>query len=106
MSEDELPQSDCRDAARHPRFSYNLYGQQTAEAQFLQSLNSGRMHHAWLLSGPAGIGKATLAWRIARTILSHGAGKQIDTLETSSSDPIARRLEALAEPRFTLIRHH
>jgi len=49
-----------------------LIGQDKAEQTFLDAFNSGRLPHAWLLSGPKGVGKATLAHRIARFLLVHG----------------------------------
>ncbi len=46
-----------------------LLGHETAEKTMLAAHRSGRLHHAWLLAGPRGIGKATLAWRFARYLL-------------------------------------
>lgn len=48
-----------------------LTGHEAAERQLLDAFNSKRMHHAWLITGPRGIGKATLAWRMARFVLAH-----------------------------------
>jgi DNA polymerase-3 subunit delta' len=50
-----------------------LHGHEEAENTLLSALSGGRMHHAWLITGPKGIGKATLAYRFARHLLS-GAG--------------------------------
>jgi DNA polymerase III subunit delta' len=47
-----------------------LVGHAAAEKTMLAAQQSGRLHHAWLLTGPRGIGKATLAWRFARFLLS------------------------------------
>src|SRR5258708_4505952 len=47
-----------------------LLGHEAAEKTMLAAYRSGRLHHAWLLAGPRGIGKATLAWRFARFLLS------------------------------------
>ena len=46
-----------------------LFGHESAEKTMLAAHESGRLHHAWLLAGPRGIGKATLAWRFARFLL-------------------------------------
>ncbi|CAN5841399.1 DNA polymerase III subunit delta' [soil metagenome] len=46
-----------------------LLGHETAEKTMLAAQQSGRLHHAWMLAGPRGIGKATLAWRFARFLL-------------------------------------
>jgi DNA polymerase-3 subunit delta' len=66
MSEDALPESDRAEGAPHPRETPRLMGQGAAEAAFLDAYATGRLHHAWMLTGPRGVGKATLAWRIAR----------------------------------------
>lgn len=59
MAEDFSPQNN----------SY-LLGQEEAERVFLQAWKNNSMHHAWILSGEKGIGKATLAYRIARFLFS------------------------------------
>ena len=52
-----------------PRSNAFLLGQQVAEDIFLRAWKNGTMHHAWILSGPHGVGKATLAYRIARFLV-------------------------------------
>jgi DNA polymerase III subunit delta' len=55
-----------------PRDNALLLGHEAAEAVLLQAYNSGRLSHAWLLTGPRGIGKATLAYRFARFLFAEG----------------------------------
>jgi DNA polymerase III subunit delta' len=55
----------------HPRLTRRLLGQDAAEQRLVAAYLSGRLHHAWLLAGPRGIGKATLAYRFARFLFSH-----------------------------------
>ena len=62
-------------AVRHPRKVTELFGHVEAERTLLDAFNSGRLAHAWLLSGPKGIGKATLAYRFARFLLAKGGGQ-------------------------------
>jgi len=62
------------DTVPPPRENPDLFGHETAERELLDAFNSGRMSHAWLICGPRGIGKATLAFRFARFVLSQGAG--------------------------------
>ena len=68
---DGPPESDRVDPAPHPRQTAVLFGQARAEAELLDSYRAGRLHHAWLLGGRQGTGKATLAWRFARFLLAH-----------------------------------
>jgi DNA polymerase-3 subunit delta' len=53
-----------------PWRSDRLLGHEAAERTLLAAHGRGRLHHAWLLAGPRGIGKATLAWRFARFLLA------------------------------------
>ena len=62
---DPLPEPDRVDGAPHPRETMRLIGQDAAERDFLDAYAGDRLHHAWLITGPEGVGKATLAWRIA-----------------------------------------
>lgn len=58
----------------------NLFGHAASERSFLDAWSTGRLHHAWLLTGPRGVGKATLAYRIARFVLSGGGAGEADGL--------------------------
>ena len=69
MARDEITQEDNPFV---PRKNDALLGHEEAEKTILDAWNSKRMHHAWLLCGPRGVGKATLAYRMARFILSGG----------------------------------
>jgi DNA polymerase III subunit delta' len=55
----------------HPRETLTLYGHAEAEQAFLDAYRGARMPHAWLIGGPRGIGKATLAYRMARFVFAH-----------------------------------
>ena len=70
MSDEGLPEPDRVPGAPHPRDTQQLLGQDAAEQSFLDAYNTGRLHHGWLMIGPRGTGKATLAYRIARFLLS------------------------------------
>ncbi|MGB0694066.1 MAG: DNA polymerase III subunit delta' [Rhodospirillaceae bacterium] len=59
----------------HPRLTEQLIGHGEAVADIASALQSGRMAHAWLISGPRGIGKATLAYHFARCVLSGALSK-------------------------------
>ena len=55
----------------HPRETADLFGHREAELTLLSAYKSGRIQHAWLIGGPQGVGKATLAYRMARFVLNH-----------------------------------
>lgn len=87
----------------HPSQTTNLFGHDAAERLFLEAYNSDRLHHAWLIGGPKGVGKATLAWRIAKFLLSEPADegdslfgdplpKDAATLDRDSEDPLVQRI--------------
>ncbi|WP_111431810.1 DNA polymerase III subunit delta' [Rhodobacteraceae bacterium DSL-40] len=102
MSETETrPEPDRRPGAPHPRETVSLHGQAPAEAAFLEAAHGGRMHHAWLVTGPAGIGKATLAWRIARYMLAGGTGA---SLEMDPATRVFRQAARLSAPGLVLCR--
>lgn len=63
-----------------PRANPDLIGHDEAERTLLAAWNSGRLPHAWLIGGPPGIGKATLAFRFARFVLAQGGGAEPDGL--------------------------
>ncbi|MEL6586849.1 MAG: DNA polymerase III subunit delta', partial [Pseudomonadota bacterium] len=80
-----------------------LFGHPDAEAAFVEAWNTGRLHHGWLLTGPKGVGKATLAWRIARFLLADPA-PQVTTLDPAPDHPTLSRIRALSEPSLMLLR--
>ncbi len=92
-----------------PRETERLIGHEDAERRLLEAWSSGRLPHGWLITGPKGIGKATLAYRFARFLLVHGeAGGSADegpsmfgdalpaaapeTLAVEASHPVFRRV--------------
>jgi DNA polymerase-3 subunit delta' len=78
--------------APDPRANPLLLGHEAAEATLLDAMRSGRMHHAWLITGPDGVGKATLAYRFARRLL---AGMPAEaSLALDPRNPVFRRVAA------------
>ena len=65
--------SDRIEGFAHPRETATLLGQDVALGRAARALRAGRPPSAWLITGPPGIGKATLAYRIARYLLAYGA---------------------------------
>jgi len=83
----------------HPRETLSLHGHAEAEQAFLDAYRAGRMPHAWLIGGPRGIGKATLAYRMARFVFAHPhqaspAVQQATSLALPVDHPAVRRVAA------------
>ena len=86
-------------AIRHPRETIGLFGHREAETALLNAYRSGRIPHAWLIGGAQGIGKATLAFRMARFVLAHRhplapVVQRAATLAVDAADPVARQIAA------------
>jgi DNA polymerase-3 subunit delta' len=90
----------------HPREQLALHGHREAERAFLEGWTAGRLHHAWLIGGPQGIGKATLAYRMARFLLAAGdrPSGEPQTLEIPAAHPVSRQVAAQSHPDFTVVR--
>ena len=103
--EAETEEPDRIEGQKHPRETYELWGQDAALARAARSIRSGRPPQAWLIAGPPGIGKATLAYRIARHVLRYGAtdGGPAD-LSVPPNDVVSRQIEAQAHPGLMLLR--
>ena len=94
-TDDRLP------TAPHPREAPRLYGQEEAVSGFMKAFQSGRLHHAWILSGPQGVGKATFAYQAARFLLDPHRGNDfaVDPFQISS-----RQILALSHPDLHVLR--
>jgi len=100
MAGADLREDKAPEARRH---NSAIFGQSAAEAELLTAYRSGRMPHAWLLAGPGGIGKATLAYRLARFIAAHPDCRTDDVLGAENlgiadEHPVARRMRSGAFP--------
>ena len=79
-----------------PRETTVLFGHDGAEREFLAVYRSGRVPHAWLIGGEPGIGKATLAYRIARFVLARPDPSRASTADTLALDPAHRTVRRVA----------
>ena len=88
---------------QHPRNNKKLYGHKTAKSVFLECYNKEKLHHAWLIHGPKGVGKATFAWKIVKLLQNNY--KNFDELENQKVLTLtSRRIEALSEQSILLCR--
>jgi DNA polymerase-3 subunit delta' len=103
---DSYPEADRLEGFPHPRETKTLFGHETAEHMLARTLEAGRMPHGWILAGPAGIGKATLAYRLARYALAAPGDRSRpgESLEVAANSRAARQVAALAHPRLLVVR--
>jgi DNA polymerase III subunit delta' len=99
---------EADDEPRHPRQTTGLFGHADGERALLDAYRGGRMPHAWLIGGPRGIGKATLAYRMARFVLAHPdpAAAEVQSaksLAVAAEQPVARRIAAQAQPDLLVL---
>jgi DNA polymerase-3 subunit delta' len=93
---------DDKWVSKLPRETTALFGHGETEHTLLDAYKSGRFPHAWLIGGPPGIGKATLAFRLARFVLAHPDPqtlevKKAESLAIDREHPVARRIAAQAQ---------
>jgi DNA polymerase III subunit delta' len=104
------------DTISAPRGTHDLIGHEAGEARLLEAWSSGRMPHAWLFTGPRGIGKATLAFRLARFALHGGKpdegpslfgeaelGPSTQGLGIDPEHPVARQVANGSHPDLLVI---
>jgi DNA polymerase III subunit delta' len=69
---------DPREVPWHPRFAQHIVGHETPVSKFKAAFESGRPHHAWMFVGAKGVGKATVAYKLAKDILGPKAKSWIE----------------------------
>ena len=87
----------------HARDRFDLVPDAAAEAAFLDAFDRGRLHHAWLLCGVEGSGKATFAFRAARRLLGAAPDPSRGLLGTRPDDPVARLVTAQSHPDLLVL---
>lgn len=94
MADSEVP---------HPRDVQQLQGQDAAEEAFEAARGRGRLHHAWLLTGPEGVGKATFAYRAARRLLGAPSYPANGVLGSDPLHPVVRQVAARSHPDLMVL---
>jgi DNA polymerase-3 subunit delta' len=107
--ETALPEADRAGDAPHPRRIMTLVGHSAAERALLDAYRAGRMPHAWIIGGPEGVGKATLAWRVARFLLANpdppsANVQRAQALDVDPTSPASRQIAALSSSDVALLR--
>lgn len=105
----EILEIDKLENFPHPRDNANLLGLEVAEKALFDAFMSGKMHHAWIISGQKGIGKATLAYKFAQFILEHKTPENvslagIEALEPNLSAISARQVRARSHPSLFVLK--
>jgi DNA polymerase-3 subunit delta' len=97
--------SDRIEGFAHPRQTFTLLGQDTALGRAARAIRSGRPPGAWLITGAPGVGKATLAYRIARYLLAHGASDAgAEDLSVAEDETAARQVMAQSHPGLLILK--
>ncbi|MEP1443176.1 MAG: DNA polymerase III subunit delta' [Hyphomicrobiales bacterium] len=105
----DIPIADRIEGLLQPYENGCFVGQEAADARFLAGAKAGRLHHAWLLCGPVGVGKASFAFRIARAFTELQDGQPLphkQTLNESSNadNPVFRRIASGGHPNILHLR--
>ncbi|NDV88665.1 DNA polymerase III subunit delta' [Aurantimonas aggregata] len=90
---------DDIDGVAGPLSTLRLFGHRPAWDELVSARSGGRFHHAWLLQGPVGIGKATTAYAVARALL--GAREEAGEGATAGfrpDDPVVRQIAQGTHP--------
>jgi DNA polymerase-3 subunit delta' len=87
----------------HPRDRFDLVSDAPAEAAFVDAWQRGRLHHAWLLCGPEGVGKASFAYRAARRLLGAAPDPSRGPLGSAPTDSVSRLVSAQSHPDLMVL---
>ncbi len=106
MSDDAGDEPDRLAGFAHPREATHLVGHHDAQAAILEGLRQGKLHHAWLIGGPEGIGKATFAYMVAKQLLGlkGGPAPTGDRLDVDPARQASRLVSNLAHPDLVVLR--
>ena len=97
--------SDRIEGFDHPRETFALVGQDDALRRAARALRAGRPPSAWLITGAPGVGKATLAYRIARYLLAYGATDAgPEDMAVPPDHPVSRQVAAQSHPGLLVLK--
>ena len=102
---EEIAETDRIEGFAHPRETTRLVGHELALARASRAIRSGRPPQAWLISGPPGVGMATLAYRLARYVLAYGATERGPAdLSVPERDPTSVQIAAGSHPGLLVLK--
>lgn len=87
----------------NPNQNTYLIGHDESQELFLSAYNSKTLHHGWLITGDEGIGKATLAYKIARFLLTADSTKTYTSLDISQDNPVHGQIIQKSHPDFKVL---
>ena len=79
----------------------NFIGNNNIEEFMVNSINTNKLHHAYLLSGIKGLGKATFSYRCAKYILSDSLE---NNMNISNSEKVSKLIESDSHPDFMVLK--
>ena len=101
-----VPEADRLDGFPHPRHTRSVIGHDATQQMLLDRVRSNKLHHGWLITGPEGIGKATLAYAFTRHLLAKPGERDPNatTLTVPETSVAYRQVSALSHPDLLLLR--
>ena len=105
----DIPIADRIEGLLQPYENGCFVGQDAANERFLAGVKAGRLHHAWLLCGPVGVGKASFAFRMARAFCELDQSQPLPDMETivassNADNPVFRRIASGGHPNILHLR--
>jgi DNA polymerase-3 subunit delta' len=102
---ENIPEAwDDLDGVIPPSVTSDVVGHKAAQKAMAEAYSRGKLHHAWLIAGAAGIGKATLAFRFAEHLLRHRNPETAPTEFTFVDDPVHSQVSKGVHPNLLLLR--
>ena len=100
------PEADRLDGFPHPRHTKTVIGRDAVQQILAEGVRDGRLHHGWLITGPEGIGKATLGYAFTRHVLAQPTERDPATtrLAVPQTSVAHRQVAALSHPDLLLLR--
>jgi DNA polymerase-3 subunit delta' len=95
--------AEAGDGEPHPRDTYRLVGIEAPARALAAARERGRLHHAWLLTGPEGVGKASFAYRAARWLLGGRPDPAYGPLGVAPEDPVAHLIASRSHPDLQVL---